>query len=279
MENTHNVLLRAGDVGQHIIENIRNNKQLPGLNTGIGDIDQCLMGFRPGDLVLLSGDRYTGKTALALSIARNLATESDIGVLIFSPAKSAEYITSRLLLSESGCGMHGDIRLTDKDAPYLDELVKAQQRLAAAPITIYDQPEMGLDEIRGFSEGLKEEISLVLVDAIDEVICDDGTNITQRLKGLADQLNLPILATSPLDHSTCGQEGRRPALCNMDVRKTVHADSVLLTYCPSLYDLKAPDGTDLDGIMEVIIAKNRHSTEGSVHLSFDSSTLECKNLA
>ena len=279
MGSTHNVLLSAGDLGQRIIGNIRDSKQWPGLKTEIGDLDQCLMGFRPGDLVLLSGDRYAGKTALALSIARKLAIESDIGVLIFSPAKSAEYITSRLLLSVSGCGMHGDIRLTSKDAPYLDKLVKAQQRLATAPITIYDQSAMGLDEIRGFSEGLKREVGLVLVDDIDDIVCDDETNITQSLKRLADQLSLPILAISPLDHSTVGQENCRPTLCNMDAGKIAHADSVLLTYCPSLFGLKAPDGTDLDDIMEVIIAKNRHSGEASVHLSFDVSTLECKSLA
>jgi replicative DNA helicase len=275
MGSTHNVLLRAGDLGQRIIENIRDSKQWPGLKTEIGDLDQFLMGFRPGDLVLLSGDRYAGKTALALSIARELAIKSDIGVLIFSPAKSAEYITSRLLLSESGCGMHGDIRLTSKDAPYLDKLVEAQQRLATAPITVYDQSKMGLDEIRGFSEGLKEEIGLVLVDDIDEVVCEDNVNITESLKRLADQLSLPILAISQLDHGTSESESHRPALCNISTSKTAHADSVLLTYCP----IEAPDGTDLDGIMEVIIAQNRHSGEASVHLNFDSSTLECKSLA
>ena len=272
-----NLLPTAGDIAQQITERISTSDQLPGLEIGLGDFD-ALMGFRPGDLVLLSGDHGSGKTGLALSIARKVAIGSNVGVLIFSPTKSADYLVSQILISEVEGGTNGDVRLTNAESERLKRLQVAQQGLESVPIWIYDQSYTSFEDISRFADGLKKKVGLILIDDISDIRDSHGV-ITDKLKGLAEQLHLPILAVCPLGSGTDSQEDRRPILDNLDASHVMSPDMVLFTYCPSMYGLRSPHGAALDGILEVIVAKNRYNAEGSVFLHIDTVTSDCRDLA
>jgi replicative DNA helicase len=283
MSTAKNLLPPVGDIAQGIMDTLRTGRPHPGLPVPVGELDTHLMGFRPGDLIYLSGDRSSGKTALALSIVRTLALQAHVGVLLFSPTQSADYLVSRLLAAECTAGTLSDVRLLRTDTQGFEGLIEAQQRLAKAPLIVCDQPNLSWEEFRHFSLGLQQEIGLIVIDALNglrpPLSPKRETPTTDRLKQLAEQLHLPILALGPLAISPQSHADRRPTLGHLDPTHLASPDTILLTYCPSRYDLTSPDGSTLDDVMEVIVAKNRYNAEGSVFLHMDPMTLDCRDLA
>jgi replicative DNA helicase len=278
-----NVLVNADEVAQKITNKIRNSEQHSGLKTGFANLDECLMGFRPGDLVVLSGVASSGKTAFSLSLARRLALESNIGVLVFSPTKSADYIVSRLLAAETINGTTCDIRHLTADSRHMAAVQDAEQKLKDAPIKIYDQVSVSLSEIDSIASGQKEEIGLVIVDEATDVkperADEDGSDIFGALKNIAERLELPILAVTQLENVLGGRVDHRPDIAGLNRDSVAIADSVLMAYCPSMYGLKSSDGSDLDGLLEIEIVKNRYNSLGSIFLHLDPMTSDCRGLA
>ena len=136
---------------------------------------------------------------------------------------------------------------------------------------------MTLSEIRLFTEGLRDSVRLLIVDEATDIRAESRNgaepSLFARLKDLAMDMQLPILAVCPLESTPSEQEGYRPTIHHVRAECAASADSVLLTYCPSMYGVCSSDDTDADQLLEIIVAKNRYNSLGSLHFALDSTTM------
>lgn len=278
--------IRAGDIAEGIVKRIRQDEQYPGLKTGLDALDEMLLGFRPGDLILLAGDRFMCKTALALSIARHIALDSQINVIYVSPKKTADYLGERMLRAEAGLTTGDDLRLIDAKSEHFEPILEAQQRLAKAPLFITDNPAPTIGDIWDLiiaGGNAEDKPGLIIIDdlAVLTPSYDEDGNEEEpvsQLKFIAQSHRIPILAITPLTQPIKDQENHYPSLSDLPESQVAQADTVLLAYYPSQYGLTSPDGGDLTGVFELIIAKNRYGVEGSVYLHHDDWTRDCKTI-
>jgi replicative DNA helicase len=160
----------------------------------------------------------------------------------------------------------------------------AQQRLAEAPLFIFDQPCLTTIDVRFLISKVneKDDLGLIIVDDLASLGTayenEKEVDPTLGLKHLAESLLLPVLAITPLSHPPDDPETYYPSLSNLPPHQIKHADTVLLAYYPAEYGFSSPDGADLSHVLELIIAKNRYGNEWSVYLEYDSRTKDCRSL-
>jgi replicative DNA helicase len=248
---------------------------ITGVETGFREFDQITSGLQPSDLIIIAGRPSMGKTSLALDIARFAACKRKVPTAIFSLEMSKEQLGLRLLCSEarvSSVKLRTGF-LASSDWP---NLTAAAGRVSEAPIFIDDSPQLSTLDVRARSRRLKAEHSLGLV-IIDYLQLMHGSRkiesrqleiseISRGLKGLAKELNVPIIALSQLSRAVESRTDKRPLLSDLRESGSIEqdADVVAFIYRDEVYDSE----TAKAGIAEILIRKQRNGPIGDVELAF-----------
>ena len=270
---------QIGDAVKQIEQSCSRVGSLSGIGTGFIDLDEITSGLQKGDLILLAAAPGAGKTSLAFALARNAAVEAGIGVAIFSPRTSRMELARRLLSAEAQVDLHKlcSGRLRDDQ---LVHLRSAAERLAGIPVYIDDTPRISITEIRAKARRLHREhgIGLIFVNSLEMMggQMKDQQEIARGLKGLAQELNVPVLALSALE---CTQE--RPRLEDLWESGSLdqEADMVMFIYHPDMHAIEDHEGTSFEGIAEIIIAKQRNGPLASVKLHWNAESATFRMLA
>lgn len=277
------------------IETLYQRKELiTGVATGFIDLDQMTSGLQSTDLVIVAARPGCGKTSLALNVAQHAAIAQRKTVGVFSLEMGAQQLVTRLLCAEARVDSHKvrSGRLSKQD---WKELARALNHLSQARIFIDDTPGITVLELRSKARRLKAEhgLDLLVVDYLQLMSGKGGAgerfesrekeiaNISRSLKGLAKELNLPVLALSQLNRAPEQRRGNhRPQLSDLRESGSLEqdADVVLFIYREDMY--KKPEDLDEEsGVAEIIIGKQRNGPTGSVRLAFIEQWTKFENLA
>ncbi len=263
---------------------------ITGVPTGFTDLDEMTSGFQPSDLVIIAARPSMGKTSLVLNIAQHVGTKTTRTVGIFSLEMSKEQLFLRLLTAEARIDAHRLRRgfLGERDWGRLSEAIG---RLSDARIFIDDTPSIGVLEMRAKCRRLAAEHSLDLV-VIDYIQLMQGrgrfenrtlelASISRSLKGLAKELNVPIVVLSQLSRAPESRSDHRPQLSDLRESGALEqdADVVLFIYREDLYLDKSQPPAENEGIAELIIGKQRNGPTGIVKLAFIREFTRFENLA
>lgn len=262
--------------------------QLRGLPTGFLDLDNLLAGMQKSDLVILAARPSMGKTSLALDIARQTAIKHKSSVGMFSLEMSKEQLVDRLLCSEAGVDLWkmrtGKLsnRESDDDFPRIGH---AMGVLSEANIFIDDSATANVMELRTKARRLQAEsgLDLIIIDYLQlmegrgqESRVQEVSEITRSLKGLARELDIPVLALSQLSRAVEQRPSSIPKLSDLRDSGSIEqdADVVLFIYREEMYKRE----TEKKGIADIIIAKHRNGPTGLVNLFFDETKASFRNL-
>ncbi len=248
--------------------------EVVGVPTGFVDIDKLTGGLQRSDLIILAARPSVGKSSLQLGVAHNAAVRHGKTVGIFSLEMSAEQLVQRLLAMETGVDSHR-LRLGFIDDSEWDQISRAFGRLAEANIFIDDTPGISVMELRSKARRLLAErgLDLVIVDYLQllqgrrsENRVQEISEISRSLKGLARELNIPVLALSQLSRAVESRTDHRPMLSDLRESGSIEqdADIVMFIYREEMYDRE----TEKKGIAEVIVAKHRNGPTDTVNLRF-----------
>lgn len=247
-----------------------------GVPSGIIDLDNVTAGFRKSDLIVIAGRPSMGKTALALSVARNAALESKVPTAIFSLEMSSDQLAQRLLSSEAR--IDGQKARTGRlQTARWKDINIASGKLADAPLFIDDTPALSILDLRSRARRLKREenIELIIVDYLQlmqgprrsENRQQEISSITQSLKALAKELDIPVIALSQLSRAVESRTDKRPVLSDLRESGAIEqdADVVIFLYRPFVYDDKK---VDQKGLAYLIVAKQRSGPTRTVKATF-----------
>ena len=246
-----------------------------GIPSGFIDLDEKLSGFQKSDLIILAGRPSMGKTALCLSIARNVAVDYNKKVGIFSLEMSKKQLGERLISSESRINSH---KIKTSQLPKGDwrKLSTAADSLSKSKIFIDDSPGLNVMELRAKARQLKAEkkIDLLIVDYIQ--LLNSGTRsenrqqemsyISRSLKALAKELDIPVICLSQLSRAVENRTNHRPIMSDLRESGAIEqdADVVLFIYRQFVYTESEED----KNIGEIIIAKHRNGPTGTAKVTF-----------
>jgi replicative DNA helicase len=259
-----------------------------GIATGYYELDDVTGGLQPSQLIILAARPSMGKTALALNIADHASVNLKRGVLMVSLEMGANEIGERLLCARSRVDGHKLRTGRNMGTREITMLGKGCEELREAPLYIDDTPARNMLQIAANARRLKlrSQIGLVIIDyiqLIDSESSDGRENrqeqiakISRRLKTLARELEVPVIALSQLNRAVENREDRRPRMADLRESGAIEqdADLVLLLHRPEYYD-----PNDQPGIAELIIAKNRNGATGSLKLTFLKNFTRFENLA
>lgn len=252
---------------------------LTGISTGFDDLDKLTSGWQPSDLVIIAARPGMGKTAFTLSLARN-ASKFERPVAIFSLEMAKLQLVQRLISMESEID-NKKLRNGDLNEDEWKRLYNAIEKLAEAPIYIDDTPAINIFELRAKCRRLKQNhgIEMIIIDYLQLMSSAPGHNrgnreqeissISRALKGLAKELNIPVIALSQLSRAVETRGGaKRPMLSDLRESGAIEQDADLVTfiYRPDYYEIEDPDVPR--GAAEIIIAKHRNGSTGTVNLKF-----------
>ncbi|HKK42632.1 MAG TPA: replicative DNA helicase [Bacteroidales bacterium] len=254
---------------------------LVGIPSGFTRLDRLTSGWQKADLVIIAARPSMGKTAFALSMARNIAVEHRKGVAIFSCEMSSVQLVNRLIVAETD--IPGDKikngRLNEEEWKQLDARIK---RLVLAPIFIDDTPAISIFELRAKCRRLmaQRKLDIVIVDYLQLMSGPENagsreqevSTISRSLKSIAKELNVPILALSQLNRSVEMRGGsKRPLLSDLRESGAIEQDADMVVFIHRQEKFGLPtfeDGSSTKGIAEIILAKNRNGPVDDVRLRF-----------
>ncbi len=270
------------------IEDLRQrNEDVTGVPSGFSGLDRVTYGWQNSDLIILAARPAVGKTAFALNLARNAAMHptKPTPVAMFSLEMSAGQLVQRILSAESEIWLEKISRGKMEEHEMKQLYAKGIQRLSQAPLFIDDTPALNIFELRAKCRRLKNKhnIGMIIIDYLQLMSgSGDGRNsnreqeissISRNLKGLAKELNVPIIALSQLSRAVeqrGAKEGSRvPQLSDLRESGAIEqdADMVMFLYRPEYYDMNTnAEGENIKGLTEVKIAKHRNGTLETVKL-------------
>ncbi len=265
--------------GYHQLEKrYAEKKAITGIPTGFSDLDEITSGMQRSDLIIVAGRPSMGKTAFAMNLARNAAAEAEDAkaIAVFSLEMSCQQIALRMLASEARVNMKL-LRTGRFSAEDWRKLAARSGALAESPIFIDDTPAISVLELRSKCRRLKKEaggLDLVIIDYLQlmsgrhnaERREQEISEITRSLKGLAKELDVPVIALSQLNRSLESRTEKRPMMSDLRESGAIEqdADVIAFIYREEVYN-KKPEN---EGLAEVIIAKQRNGPTGIVHLTF-----------
>ena len=262
----------------------KNSGGLTGIPTGYTGLDDMTSGWQPSDLVIIAGRPAMGKTSFALSIAKNVAVDYNIPIGFFSLEMNNVQLVNRLI--SNVCEISGHKILNGQlDNSEWERLDRKLRDLTGAPIYVDDTPGLSVFELRTKARRLVREkgVKLLMIDYLQLMNAngmkfgsrqEEVSTISRSLKGLAKELNIPVLALSQLSRnveSREGLEGKRPQLSDLRESGAIEqdADMVLFVHRPEYYHIYVDEkGNDLHGMAQIIIAKHRKGATGDVLLNF-----------
>ena len=245
-----------------------------GVATGYSDMDQMTGGLQRSDLIILAARPSMGKTSLALGMAYGAAVVHKRTVGIFSLEMSAEQLVQRILSMETGVDSHR-LRLGQIDDNEWEKISRAFGRLSEAPMYVDDSSSSSIMDVRSKARRLQAEqgLDLIIVDYLQlmsgrrtENRVQEISEISRGLKGLARELNVPVVALSQLSRAVESRSDHRPMLSDLRESGSIEqdADIVMFIYREDKYE----EDSEKKGIAEIIIAKHRNGPVGSVNLRF-----------
>ena len=268
----------------HEIEKLQGNTVLPGIATGFYDLDGMTGGFQRSDLIIIAGRPSMGKTSFSLNIAHNIA-KSGYPVAVFSLEMSKEQLALRLLASEAEIESNRlrSGRLSPND---FEPLAVALGTLSELPIYIDDAASISVMQMRSQVRKLQAEkkgkLGLVLIDYLQlmegnsDNRVQELSKITRSLKGLAREVQAPVIALSQLSRGVESRTNKRPMMSDLRESGSIEqdADLIIMLYRDEYYNPDSPDR----GISEVIITKHRNGPTGTVKLLFQPELTKFLNL-
>jgi replicative DNA helicase len=258
---------------------LQRGQRITGLATHYTDLDEMTSGLQASDLIIVAARPSMGKTAFAMNIAENAAIEDQKVVGMFSLEMSRESLLLRLLCSRARVDSHR-MRTGSLWRDDMQKVVHAMEQLAHAPIFIDDTPAIALSEMRAKARRLQQSqgrLDLLIVDYLQlmsgggrryENRTQEVSAISRGLKGLAKELKVPVIALSQLSRAPESRGGdHRPQLADLRESGSIEqdADVVAFIFREEVYK---PDDPELDGVAEIIIAKQRNGPTGKVRMAF-----------
>ncbi|MCA9352703.1 replicative DNA helicase [Patescibacteria group bacterium] len=248
---------------------------LRGVPTGYAALDNILSGFQDSDLIILAARPSTGKTSLALDIARKVAVNHNVPVGFFSLEMSADQLTDRMLSAEAQVDawrIRTGKGLTDDD---FNRISTAMETLSKAPIYIDDKPGNSINHMRSTARRLKAEhgLGLIFVDYLQlmttsknyDSMVNQVTEISRSLKSLARELEVPVIALSQLSRAV-EQRGGKPRLSDLRDSGSIEQDADVVMF---LHKERNEDGVGRSQITDILIEKHRNGAVGYCQLFFD----------
>ncbi len=288
-----NRFLRVGDALEEAFERIEkltmDDTDTRGVPSCYPALDGILSGFQKSDLIILAARPSMGKSSLAFNIAQKVAMEEEVPVGVFSLEMSHDQIVDKLLASVSEVNLwkirNGKLS-TKGETNDFTRIQEAMGKLSDAPIYIEDKSSFNIMQMKAMARRLQAEkgLGLLIIDYLQliqprsssESMVQQMTEISRSLKGLAKELNVPVIALSQLSRAV---EKRTPKIPRLsDLRETgaleQDADVVMLLYREDYYR----DDTERKNITDVIIAKHRNGPTGKIELYFDKDITTFKSL-
>lgn len=276
-----NVAVDLADIWATRSENFEKGITLTGLNTGLIDLNKITHGLQKTDLIVLAGRPSMGKTALALNIAKNAADSMDSekdGVLVFSLEMQKEQLCERIVCSTAKVDSSKLKTGALDEQDDWDNLSKAVNDFADVPIYFNDDSKLNPDKIEAIAKrldkNLENGVSLIVIDYLQLM---SGTNpkapreqqiseISRRLKLLAKELKVPVIALSQLNRELEKRSDKRPIMADLRESGAIEqdADIIMFVYRDEVYHSDTPD----KGVAELILGKHRNGALGTVKLSF-----------
>lgn len=271
---------------EEIEQRFNNKDELVGVDTGFYDLNNLTSGLRKSDLIILAARPSMGKTAFALNLAQNVAMKTKKGVAIFSLEMPKQQLVKRMLCAEAEVDTQ---RITSGNMQPKDweKLVDAMTRLSDARIYIDDTAGVTATDIKAKCRRLmmeEKDLGLVVIDYLQ--LMEGGGNpndrnqqisaISRALKGLARELDVPIIALSQLSRGVESRPDKRPMMSDLRDSGAIEqdADIIMFIYRDEYYNR---DDVNNKGKAEVIIAKHRNGPVGTIELLFQSNITKFKN--
>ena len=272
----HKILLKAS----------QNKGGLTGVPTGYNKLDEITSGWQASDLIIIAGRPAMGKTSFALSLAKNIAVDYQQPIAFFSLEMNSVQLVNRLI--SNVCQVPGSKLLNGQLTPdEWERLDTNLHKLEGAPVYIDDTPGLSVFELRTKARRLKKEhnISILMIDYLQLMNAsgmkfnsrqEEVSTISRSLKGLAKELDIPVIALSQLNRTVEtrageGIDGKRPQLSDLRESGAIEqdADMVLFVHRPEYYHIyEDSNHNDLRGMAQIIIAKHRKGATGDVLLKF-----------
>ena len=249
---------------------------ITGVPTGLQDFDERTAGLQPGDLVIIAGRPSMGKTALAMNIAEHVAVGEKLATAIFSMEMPAVQLTMRML-SSLGRIDQGRLRTGHLEEDEWPRVTSVIELMDGAPLYVDDSPGLSPTELRTRARRLKREqsnLSLIVIDYLQlmqvpgtrENRATEISEISRALKGLAKELNVPIVALSQLNRSVEQRPNKRPVMSDLRESGSIEqdADVIVMLYRDEYYNENSAD----KGLAEIIITKQRNGPTGTFRAAF-----------
>lgn len=255
---------------------------LSGLQTGYHDLDKMTSGWQNSDLIIIAGRPAMGKTAFVLSMAKNMAIDFNIPIGIFTLEMANVQLVKRVISNVAN--LEGEkIKSGQLTSEEWDRLNTNLRGVYGAPLYLDETPGLSITELRTKARRLVRErgVQMIIIDYLQLMNAtgmklgsreQEVSTISRSLKGLAKELNIPIIALAQLNRSTETREDKRPVLSDLRESGAIEqdADIVCFIHRPEYYTKSTEDaqGNDIRGLAELIIAKHRSGAVGDVKLRF-----------
>jgi replicative DNA helicase len=268
-----------------IDERMASTGDVTGITSGFRDLDETTTGFQPTELIILAARPSMGKTALVCNIAHAVAAKSDKGVLLFSLEQSNLELAERFLAISAKINGH-DLRSGNLSDEQHAKLVQASDELSRLPLFIDDQPGRTMTQVAALARRLHRQspLGVIIIDYLQLIEPDDKNSpreqqiagISRRLKFLAKELKVPVIALAQLNRGVELREDKRPKLADLRESGAIEqdADMVMFLHRPDAYD---PE--DRPGEAEVVIAKHRSGPTGIVRLTWRKEYMRFENFS
>ena len=278
------------------IEYISNQEGLSGVASGFLKLDNVTSGWQPSDLIILAARPGMGKTAFVLSMARNIAVDSNSAVAVFSLEMSSVQLITRLISSETGLSSEKlrKGKLEDYEWQQLHAKIK---NLEKAPLFIDDTPALSVFDLRAKCRRLvaQHDVKVIVIDYLQLMTAggegkgkgnreQEISMISRSLKSIAKELNIPVIALSQLSRAVETRGGsKRPLLSDLRESGAIEQDADIVSFIfrPEYYGLTEwddEDGTPCEGQAEFIIAKHRNGGLENIRLKFTGHLAQFSNL-
>lgn len=265
------------------------DSDVTGVPTGFADLDKMTSGLQGGDLIIVAGRPSMGKTSFSMNIGEHIAIEQGLPVAVFSMEMGAVQLAQRMLGSVGLLDQHRmrTGKLTAEDWP---RVTHAVQKMQDAQVYIDETPALSPMEVRARARRLARQcgqLGLIIIDYMQLMSGNGGASsenraaevseISRSLKGLAKELNCPLIALSQLNRSLEQRPNKRPVMSDLRESGAIEqdADVILFIYRDEVYNPDSPD----KGSAEIIIGKQRNGPIGTVRLTFQGSSTRFLNFS
>ena len=276
------------------IEDISKKEGLSGVPSGFKGVDRVTAGWQKSDLIIIASRPGMGKTALSLSMARNMAIDHKIPIGVFSLEMSSVQLITRLISSETGIGAE-KLRKGNLEPIEWQQLSSKVKKLEDAPIFIDDTPGLSIFDLRAKCRRLvaQHKVQIIVIDYLQLMTAgvtksngnreQEISTISRSLKSIAKELEIPVIALSQLSRAVETRGGsKRPLLSDLRESGAIEqdADIVSFIYRPEYYQIHEwdDDGSPCDGQAELIVAKHRNGSLEKVRLRFEGSMAKFSDL-